>query len=368
MTLFRAFARTGKEGVDMKMRRPRQSRAFTLVELLVVIGIIALLIAILLPSLQKARRAANTVACASNIRSILQAMHIYASQNNGAIPGSAWTTAQFVYNDVKSGTPNPTYTDTNCPSIICIYDWACPVLKIMGVKFDESLGSKEARWHFAVNFKGFRCPENQILSSAYPGGPSFTTDLMPSYNTAQGFLLRDGVNNTNTSGTVSAAFWDCPSSYTPRIDKVGSGAGKIYIADGARYSARDTQPDSDIAIRGAYGGAFSDVGAWDRFSKSWDRARTPGTGVTIGFDARMYAYRHGVQKQFASADSFKANFGFFDGHVELLGDLQSADPNFWLPKGTHVGTTAKHVVQPRTECYLDVVARYWGNGNDIYIK
>src|SRR3954468_16601200 len=64
----------------------RKRNGFTLVELLVVIGIIALLISILLPSLNRARESAQRVTCLTNLRSVMQMMHLYATENKGQIP------------------------------------------------------------------------------------------------------------------------------------------------------------------------------------------------------------------------------------------------------------------------------------------
>jgi len=112
--------------------------AFTLVELLVVIGIIAILIALLLPALNKARDQANTLACQSNMRQVGILTANYVADNNGWLPfcsysapdglasqntiWQAYIAANSPTDNADPANANPTAIPFNCNSLLLI----CP--------------------------------------------------------------------------------------------------------------------------------------------------------------------------------------------------------------------------------------------------
>ena len=137
--------------VATRPRRPGFTRpAFTLVELLVVIGIIALLIAILMPALGKAREQANAVKCMSNERQMGQALVMFANEHNGYLP-KAWFNDGVVW---SGGDPTKIKWQYRDP----MYGWTYVLSLSMG-------RAKEA----------FRCPSDDTdhvydtFNDSYPG-------------------------------------------------------------------------------------------------------------------------------------------------------------------------------------------------------
>jgi prepilin-type N-terminal cleavage/methylation domain-containing protein len=110
----------------MRSTAPNRRGGFTLVELLIVVGIIAVLVAILLPALNRARESAKTIQCLSNLRNIQLATAMYAGENNDLMPsgtnsvfGLQWTTAIAPYLGSKlnaSNVPTPMPQVYKCPS------------------------------------------------------------------------------------------------------------------------------------------------------------------------------------------------------------------------------------------------------------
>lgn len=114
----------------MNRHNRRSSNGFTLVELLVVIGIIAILLALLLPALAKSREGARRAACLSNLRQVHLSFYLYAGNYKDQVPLGyrggfkqfnsmifSWTTQKIVlfgwlYNDKLMPNPNVFF----CPS------------------------------------------------------------------------------------------------------------------------------------------------------------------------------------------------------------------------------------------------------------
>lgn len=118
-----------------------RSRAFTLVELLVVIGIIAVLISILLPVMGRARESANNVKCMSNLRTIGQAMAGYQAENKGSLP---WG---FIWNRINLT------TGASAQSPAYIYMWSTLLNKYMNPKTPNA-----GLWSRGEFGEYFKCP------------------------------------------------------------------------------------------------------------------------------------------------------------------------------------------------------------------
>jgi prepilin-type processing-associated H-X9-DG protein len=239
----------------------------------------------------------------------------------------------------------------------------------MGVKFEEGGATTERVTRFLrlVSLPQFTCPELGGSVLATPFGPvDFGTSPWISYNTAMVFLLVPSSTSQPfaqkfppAQRTNGVTFYDPPAGYVPKINKVGNTSRKVYLADGARFYIGGAPPTMNLDINPTVGGAYSDPGAYTKFSRAWDRGRAPGNGGT-GNDARVLIFRHGNSKPGGPADSYRINMGFYDGHVENMGDLEASNPVYWLPKGTSIAGI-------NGELYPDVAKKYLNGVTGTYV-
>jgi type II secretory pathway pseudopilin PulG len=314
------------------------------VELLVVIGIIALLISILLPTLARARSAAENVQCLANLRSMGQALQIYISESKGWIPGSAATSGRGI---IKPDYTAAAYSATNVPegAVIDGTDYFAPLAKMMRLTLPNANSPSAAkRYQDYMSLQPFQCPSYKgVLAGPYAGAPDAGYLQSISYNTAWCFLVTAGNPTpglTSYTRMSTGATWPVlPSGYTPKINKIGQGAEKVYAADGAKFATKDIKPDYNLTIQDyeattTYGciSNYSDFGPWNQQTSSYDRTYAPGNGTAPAgtFDPRKLAMRHGGK----GAKNLRMNMVFYDGHADSMYELDAANPKLWLPKGS----------------------------------
>lgn len=368
------------------MRRSK-SHAFTLVELLVVIGIIAVLISMLLPALNKARAAANTTKCLANLRSIGQAMSMYVAQNKGFIPGSGNTSGRFLWTVSGSGTcvlANGSWSFSNVPEINDCLDFVGPLARVMGVKHPALTGTDpRARLRMYMQLPQFQCPSYAgVLATPNSSAGTTSEGAQPafSYNTALAFLnipfsvYSDGsfsgaVASPGTTG--ASGYWTLPPGYVPKIQKVGSPSQKVYAADGARRtSATGGQAygpvytlTPSISATSPTDNSWADYGPFFASTRSYGRDGLPANNSTTArsADIRVLSFRHGSNRPFSTGGQLRMNMVFYDGHAENMDDVSAANPNYWLPRGTVWPRTKMNAKDSVTGCnwlYTDLAAKY----------
>ncbi len=211
------------------MNTDNHRHAFTLLELLVVVAVIALLVAILLPSLHKARQQAKAIHCSSNLHALGHALQIYASEYNSAIPRDI---------DGSQGQQIP---------------FAVPLVQALGMVIHtepEEL-AKESYYEQFIKLKVLQCPDFPVDNTDGFGG--FMREQAVDYVT-NGFAIKyvpDGRDIQQPEPDLKARWVARGRRTDPDTGYVEHGpeklsdliniSGMVYLAEANRFLSSDSE-------------------------------------------------------------------------------------------------------------------------------
>ena len=294
-------------------------RGFTLVELLVVIGIIALLIAILLPALTKARRAAMTIVCLSNLKQVGVGVWSYSAENKGKLP----------YGDIKQG-------GTNMANMAVLVSEKLFPKGSLAPKIARGGGT--GSWNSSYVCEALVCPAAPRWVSSWSPVSEETLVLASFRNSAiigkLPVILYGGVDES--------ALYSNPSIYSNYV---------LNTYGGTNAPEAKTPPGSGIGI--TYGGVrvnlvapFGNCGTKSDNKTPFDSGNRKITMVRRPSETWMAweagsASQHTISRVAWRHPNISANFVYFDGHAENLTTrmVDGANMNGWfgnVPRGVAI--------------------------------